>query len=75
MHEHLRACICDIRALQTDMWTKGQTDRKKKKQKSETDAWTQINTQGNAGNTLFQLANQLFFNKFFRYYSMFTHSV
>lgn len=36
-----------------------------KKQKSETDAWTQINTQGNAGNTLFQLANQLFFLQIF----------
>lgn len=27
VHEHLRACICDIGALRTDMWAKGQTDR------------------------------------------------
>ncbi len=28
MHEHLRACIRDIGALQTDMWAKGQLTEK-----------------------------------------------
>lgn len=33
MHEHLCACIRDIGALQTDMWTKGQMDSENRRVK------------------------------------------
>lgn len=41
MHEHLRACIRDIGALQTDMWTKAQMYSGNRRVK---DAGTQIYT-------------------------------
>lgn len=85
MHEHLRACISDIGALQC-----GQKVKRTEKVEGETDAWTQIDTRGNAGKKLFRRANNLnviflskresvyateSFCKLIPYHSTFTHSV
>lgn len=72
MHEHLRACICDIGALQTDMWAKGQAERKKKVKQMLGQRLTHRNSGNHLNVNLFSERES--FLKGFLYHAMFTHS-